>query len=204
MLYPQTKRLSQVALLAILSLLAACGDNSEQEEACDQADAGNFVILNGLACIFGSTDGGTTITTGATTTSAPQGGVDVGFLFDEYEPNSSLQNSNPITLGDAGVKISGAMNFESDMADSFLFTPSQSGAYDLYLCGNSCSEILVSDALSLMVLDQSQTTIDGTALGSSTEQVMTLDLHAGLPYYVEVSTLAGIGDYELVLLKSVN
>ena len=107
-------------------------------------------------------------------------------------------------LGDAGVRIRGAMNFESDRADSFLFTPSQSGAYDLYLCGNSCSDILESDALSLMVLDQSHTTIGATAFGSSTEQVMTVDLHAGLPYYIEVSTLAGIADYELVLLKIVN
>jgi hypothetical protein len=64
-------------------------------------------------------------------------------------------------------------------------------------------ETLHSDEVYLMVYDQSQSTLAGTAVGAFEAQSLGVDLVAGLAYYVEVNGYnAGPTkkDYKLVII----
>jgi len=191
--------LSCITLLGLLSGLTACG-KSEQEEACDQADAGNFVILNGIKCIFGSTDNGVTKGSDSGTTSLTTN----DYQTSEYEPNDSLGNANLLGIDVGGTPIFGQLEKSVDLSDNFIFSPPQSGDYDIFLCADTCDSTLHSDVLTLMLLDQSQTTIAATPIGMQGEQSMSRHLHAGLAYYIEVSTLAATAAYRLMIVRKTN
>lgn len=142
----------------------------------------------------------------------PSGGnptADINAI-SEYEPNSSLNNANPVSFPAAtasslaGINIVGSVHQDDDTADFFIFTPERSGLYGVYLCGATCIEFLDTDAVYLSVYDQSQTTIAGTPIGTSSEQEVAVDLTAGLAYYVEVHAMAtGMSafDYRLVVIE---
>ena len=130
--------------------------------------------------------------------------------FAEYEPNNTLDNANPVQFGAvasevlASIEIVGSVQDDSDPSDFFVFTPNRSGYYSVYLCADSCDERLIDDAVYLMVYDQSQTTIDGTPVGTVEEQRIEVELTAGLAYYVEVhgyNTAAMSYDYKLVIVE---
>ena len=130
--------------------------------------------------------------------------------FTEYEPNSSLDNANPVHFlpvsGDtlAGLDITGNVQEATDASDFFVFTPNRSGDYLVYLCADTCGEQVVDDAVHLMVYDQSQTTIAGTPIGVVEEQMFSVHLTAGLAYYVEVHIYDFAGmtyDYRLVVIE---
>lgn len=86
-----------------------------------------------------------------------------------------------------GLAIAGTITGDSDVTDQFVFTPPQSGRYGVYLCDGSCDQVLESAVLNIMVFDQSQTTITATPLGTQSEQGVTVNMDAGLAYYVAVS-----------------
>jgi hypothetical protein len=127
----------------------------------------------------------------------------------EYEPNNTPDNANPVSFRSAapdehiGIDITGAVNQDDDVADFFIFTPPRTGHFLVYLCADTCSDSLQSDALYLMVYDQSQSTVASTPVGAVETQHLGVDLVAGLAYYVEVNGYnagaAGTG-YKLVII----
>ena len=93
-----TKLVSRAVICGLLTVLAACGSNKEPE-AYEQARRGFFPLLNALACLTGAENNisgkpGLSGTTGY----SPNPGQDIAQQFDEYEPNSSLNNANPVSL----------------------------------------------------------------------------------------------------------
>jgi len=189
------------ALLGLLSVLAACGGDSKQEEACDQMADGKFFIINGILCVFGSADAGTAKPSGSGTTSFAADSPSFGNEIGEYEPNTSLDNANPLLISDSAITVNGKLTLAHDATDSFVFTPVESGDYQIYLCADSCNQVRESETLNLMVLDQSQTTIAATSLGVDGEKTLTIRLHAGIAYYTEVSTFGTLDSYRLAIAK---
>ena len=127
----------------------------------------------------------------------------------EYEPNNTLDNANPVSFKSAapdehiGIDITGAVNSADDRADFFIFTPPRTGQFLIYLCSDSCGESLQSDEVYLMVYDQSQSTVASTPMGTVEVQHLSVDLVAGLAYYVEVNgynTGSTAEDYKLVII----
>jgi len=127
----------------------------------------------------------------------------------EYEPNNTLDNANPVNFRSAaadehiGIDITGAVTQADDVADFFIFTPPRTGQFLMYLCADTCTESLQSDEIYLMVYDQSQTTLTSTPVGAVETQRLSVDLVAGLAYYVEVNgynTGTTTTDYKLVII----
>jgi hypothetical protein len=192
---------SRLTLLGLLSILAACGGDSKQEEACDQMAKGHFLMINGIMCVFGSADAGTAKPSGSGTTSFAADSPAFGNEISEYEPNTSLDNANPLLISDAAIAVHGDLALSNDATDNFVFTPTESGDYNVYLCAESCDQARESGTLNLMVLDQSQTTIAATPLGPNGEKTLTIRLDAGVAYYTEVSTFGAADSYRLAIAK---
>jgi hypothetical protein len=202
MVYKQTACLSaRLTLIGLLPVLAACGGDSKQEEACDQMADGKFFIINGIMCVFGTSDAGTAKPSGSGTTSLAADSPAFGNEISEYEPNTLLDNANPLLINDAAIAVVGNLTSSHDAADNFVFTPNISGAYQVYLCADSCDQVRASGTLNLMVLDQSQTTIAATSLGPKGEKTLTIHLNAGIAYYTEVSTFGSADSYRLAIAK---
>ena len=190
---------TRLALLCLLSCLAGCGGDSEREKACDAFGEGYFPILNGIKCAFGSTDGNSAKPSDSGTTGYDDSSFASGQQTGEYEPNSTLNNANPIFMIEQATLITGSLNASHDATDNFVFTPSQTGEHQIRLCADSCDQPITNDALNLMVLDQSQTTIAATSLMVASEKTLSVHLSAGLAYYAEVSTYDGGGHYRLMI-----
>ena len=202
MVYKQTAWLSaRLTLIGLLSVLVACGGDSKQEEACDQMAEGRFFIINGIMCVFGSADAGTAKPSGSGTTSFAADSPAFGNEIGEYEPNTSLDNANPLLISDSAIAVNGELTLSHDATDNFVFTPTESGDYQVYLCADSCNQVRESETLNLMVLDQSQTTIAATTLGADGEKTLTIRLDAGIAYYTEVSTFGALDSYRLAIAK---
>ena len=110
-----TKLVSRAVICGLLTVLAACGSNKEPE-AYEQARRGFFPLLNALACLTGAENNisgkpGLSGTTGY----SPNPGQDIAQQFDEYEPNSSLNNANPVSLTSDGLAIAGTITNDSDV-----------------------------------------------------------------------------------------
>ena len=192
---------ARLTLFGLLSVLAACGGDSKQEEACDQMAKGHFFMINGIMCVFGTADAGTAKPSGSGTTSLAPDSPTFGNEIGEYEPNTSLDNANPVFFNDAAIAVNGELAVSHDATDNFVFTPNISGDYQVYLCADSCDQTLESGTLNLMVLDQSQTTIAATSLGPVGEKTLTIRLNAGVAYYTEVSTFGALDSYRLAIAK---
>jgi len=192
---------ARLTLLGLLSVLAACGGDSKQEEACDQMAEGHFFIINGIMCVFGSADAGTAKPSASGTTSFAADSPAFGNEVGEYEPNTSLDNANPLLMNGAAIAVVGDLASSHDATDNFVFTPTESGDYQVYLCADSCNQVRESETLSLMVLDQSQTTIAATSLGADGEKTLTIRLDAGIAYYTQVSTFGALDSYRLAIVK---
>ena len=129
--------------------------------------------------------------------------------YTEYEPNSTLENANPVAFpivsGDTvpGIKITGSVQDVSDASDYFILTPNQSGLYAIYLCADTCTEHPTDSMVTISVIDQFGMVIAENPLFEESTKVLTADLLAGLPYYVQVLAF-GTGEqaypYELVII----
>ncbi len=204
--------LHRLGALLAMTTLAACG-GGEEETQCPALVA---VVTMGFGCL-----GTATITSPppppppvnpppATPPPAPPSSDTVKMQHHvEYEPNNTLDNANPIGFRSAapdehiGIDITGTVNQADDAADFFIFTPPRTGHFLVYLCADTCTESLQSDAVYLMVYDQSQTTLTGTPVGAVETQQLGVDLVAGLAYYVEVhgyNTGSVTADYKLVII----
>ena len=138
--------------------------------------------------------------TTAAAASAPEGSAQQS----EYEPNGILSNANPVAFAGAGTSVSGRVDAGSDSTDAFVFAPAIGGEYEIYLCAATCDDRLESDALTLSVLDHSQSTITGTPLDTVSEQSVAVTLDAGFAYYVEVSAYQTADNYRLVIVPAVD
>ena len=199
-----------------MSTLAACGGGSEEEEP--DCPALVVAMTAGLGCL-----GTVTVSppppppppvnpqpASPPPPPAPPSSNVVRMTFHaEYEPNNTLDNSNPVSFKSAtpeehiGIDITGSVDQADDEADFFIFTPPRGGNYLVYLCTDTCEESLQSDEVYLMMYDQSQSTIASTPVGAVETQHFSVDLVAGLAYYVEVNgynTGSTEEDYRLVII----
>ncbi len=211
------KALQRLGALLTMTTLAACGGGSSDNDM--ECSALVAVLTAGLGCL-----GTVTVTSPPPPPPPvspppaspppppppPPGSNVVRMSFHvEYEPNSTLDNANPVSFRNAtldehiGIDITGSVNQADDPADFFIFTPTRSGHFLVYLCTDTCSEFLQSDEVYLMVYDQSQSTVASTPVGTVETQHLGIDLVAGLAYYVEVNgynTGSTPEDYKLVII----
>lgn len=211
-----SRALQRLGAFLTMAALAACGGGSEDEMQCSQVVA---VLTMGLGCL------------GTVTVSSPppppppvnpppaspppppppppSSNIVRMKFHTEYEPNSTLDNANPVSFRAAtpdehiGMDITGAVTQADDRADFFIFTPPRSGHFLVYLCADTCTDSLQTDRVYLMVYDQSQSTVASTPVGTVETQHLGIDLVAGLAYYVEVNgynTGSTTEDYRLVII----
>ena len=134
----------------------------------------------------------------------------------EAEPNNSLQLANPLTFPmpittermatDVAGFVSGVDN---DNDDFFVFTPLETGTYQVYLCNDPlvCIRGTVTEKWFLSLSDQNLDVFAGTSAGLLEEQVVTAQLEAGLPYYIGVhvwDAATTSWDYNLTILSGGN
>lgn len=134
---------------------------------------------------------------GCTTNSAEIAGdsrVATLYRQGEAEPNGSLQAAEPmlfpaqISAERVAADIDGSIHSANgDSADYYVFTPPKSGDYHVYLCNDplACQRGTVTDEQTLVVYDQDFTVLAVTCC-LLMQQSMSLQLSAGLPYYVSV------------------
>ena len=154
----------------------------------------------------GSTTSGGSTSGGSTSSVSRSANI---LQYAEYEPNNALENANPVAFpsvsGDTvpGIKITGSVQDVSDASDYFILTPNQSGVYAIYLCADTCMEHPTDSMVAISVIDQFGTVIVENPLFEESTKILTADLVAGLPYYVQVIGF-DTGDqeypYELVII----
>ena len=194
-------------LLSMLLMMTACGDGGGKEKKGGGNSCANpllfifCVILSGTSAPEPGSDYGTSSMVSA----AADGETANLDQASEYEPNNLLDNANVVTFPAAsanestGLRLSGAVQGSSDIADYFVFTPTHSGAHLIYLCADTCDESLEDDSAYIMIYDQNQTTIASTPVGTIARQEFAVDLTAGFAYYVEVNGYAAADRYEYQL-----
>ncbi len=219
--------LQRATLLLVLATLAACGGGSDDSLPCSRVLA---VLTVGL-CLFAEVTHSSTPkppaqpapppTSGSGSTAPPPASPQspppvpssdklVIRRVVEFEPNSTLNNANPVAFRSAtsaehiGIDITGSVSQTDDGSDFFILTPPRTGHFLVYLCDGTCGNFLHSEQVYLMVYDQTQSTIASTPLGSDVKQQIGVDLAAGLAYYVEVNgynTGSSPVDYKLVIIN---
>lgn len=125
--------------------------------------------------------------------------------FDAFEPNNAFDNANIVSFPYAsdGVFIGGSFADSADGSDTFIFTPNRSGLHSIYVCADTCASAAEDERLSIMLLDQTQTTVDSTVAGGGSLEVAA-NLTAGMAYYVQVQNYdraEGGRDYSLVIVE---
>ena len=126
--------------------------------------------------------------------------------LDAFEPNNSFDNANIVTFPFAadGVSIGGSFSGQGNDSDTFIFTPNKSGLHSIYICAETCASAVEDDQLSIMLLDQAQTTVDSSVSGGSANLEVAANLTAGMAYYVQVRNTAAASqarDYSLVIVE---
>jgi len=130
--------------------------------------------------------------------------------YEEYEPNNEPENANmvafPIVSGDtlAGIEITGVVQDTSDDSDYFILSPNQGGSYAVYLCGDTCTEHPTDSVAAIRVFDQFGDLIAGNPLYEESTKILTAELDAGIPYYVQIlgfDTQSREYPYRLVIIE---
>lgn len=205
------KTAALATLIVIIAMLAACGGGDKKKDRkCTRPGT-----IAGLPACWkwedptSNTPSKQDLTSNSNSESVGADSASSPFVIsDEYEPNSLLDNANVLTLTAvstdslSGIEINGSVHASDDAADYFLLTPNRSSSYYIFLCGENCTEIRQSGAVYLMVYDQNQTTIASTPLGDNVTQKLTVNLAAGLAYYIEVNGYNTVDveyDYRLVI-----
>jgi hypothetical protein len=203
-----TRIVGHALLIVIAMAMVACdgGGKTKKEDSC------MWWFLSGTEICFDNLLGSSRSNQLAEFEKG-EGGLSSGSsIVEEYEPNNSLDNGNIMTLAPAIAKrrlaeaeLHGSVHSFDDVADYFIFTPNRTNSYDIFLCRETCAENWHSDALYLMVYDQSQTTIASVSLGGTVTQKLTVNLAAGLAYYIEVNGYNTEGveyNYRLIITES--
>ena len=187
-----TKGIYRTALLLAASMLIACGGgDDEAASSCKNPLLLIPCILDGQiptsvdATTAAGTDSSTTAVSGVVST---EGGDAEVIRFEAFEPNNTFDNANIVSLPFAtnGVAIGGSLSGATNNADTFIFTPNRTGLYSIYVCAETCASAAEAETLSIMLLDQAQTTLDSTVTSDSTNLEVAANLTAGMAYYVQV------------------
>jgi hypothetical protein len=187
-----TKAIYRSALLLVASMLAACGGGDDDAaSSCKNPLLLIPCILDGQiptsvdATTAAGTDSSTTAVSGVVST---EGGDAEVIRFEAFEPNNTFDNANIVSLPFAtnGVAIGGSLSGATNNADTFIFTPNRTGLYSIYVCAETCASAAEAETLSIMLLDQAQTTLDSTVTSDSTNLEVAANLTAGMAYYVQV------------------
>jgi hypothetical protein len=127
-----------------------------------------------------------------------------------------MQLANPLTFPmpvgtertatDVAGFVSGDGN---DLDDFFVFTPPEAGIYEVYLCNDPlvCIRGTVTNEWFLSLSDQNLDVFASTIGGDLEEQVLNVQLEAGLPYYVGIhvgDAATTSWDYNLTILSGGN
>lgn len=129
---------------------------------------------------------------------------------DELEPNNDFALATPMQFPPrgrhdaAGIRAIGSLRDTDDTDDFILFTPPRGSTYRIYLCGESCADVLEDDTLFIAIYDQQGVMLAGTEIGVYAFQSIYIELDAGLPYYVGLHLLQSGGlarDYDLLILE---
>ena len=107
---------------------------------------------------------------------------------------------------DVAGSVSGVDN---DNDDFFIFTPPETGIYQVYLCNDPlvCIRGTITENWFLSISDQNLRKIKGTLVGDVVEQFINTTLDAGVPYYVGVhvrDAATTSWDYNLTILSGSN
>ena len=156
---------------------------------------------------------------GCTTDSADIAGdsrVATVYRQGEAEPNDSMQLANPLTFPmpvgteRTATDVAGFVSGEgNDLDDLFVFTPPETGIFEVYLCNDPlvCIRGTVTDDWFLSVSNQNFEVVSSTDAGSNREQVVSIGLEAGLPYYIGVHVWdanSASWNYNLTILSESN
>lgn len=200
-----------VTSICILTMVTACGGGDDKCEAHGLFSL--FVCLTGVKS-KGDPEQIAVQTAASNDPATTMGakGIDNAtstiMQVAEYEPNNSLDNANVVSLPSSpagtstGVAVNGSTKSGDDPSDYFIFAPNRSGSYNISLCADLCTEILEDDSSYIMIYDQYQTTIAATPIGTVARQEVSVELTAGVAYYVEVHgyNTGGISlDYKMVI-----
>jgi len=187
-----TKIIRHAALLAVAASMAACGGGDDSSASTCM----NPLLL--IPCILGGlaetqtevipssgTDSSMTAIAGPIGTNGTEAEV---ARFDAFEPNNSFNNANIVTFPftNDGVSIGSNLSGAGDDTDTFIFTPNRTGLHSIYVCAETCASAAEDDTLSIMLLDQSQTTVDSTVASGTSNLEVAAELIAGMAYYVQV------------------
>jgi hypothetical protein len=113
----------------------------------------------------------------------------------ESEPNDSRESANPLTfplpVADErfGTSASGSVSgVGGDLDDYYVFTVPETRTYTVYLCNDPliCTRGTIAVDWSLSLSDQDFRILDSTTPNTRHQMDVTLELEAGLPYYVGV------------------
>lgn len=131
----------------------------------------------------------------------------------EIEPNDQLQLGSalifplPVAMERMATNGAGAVNgANNDVDDFFVFTPPETGTYEVFLCNDPliCVRGTKTEKWFLTLRNQGLEVIAETIGGVLQDQKVSLELQAGLPYYVGVhvwDTTATSWDYNLTILS---
>ena len=134
----------------------------------------------------------------------------------ESEPNDSLESANPLNfplpIADEkfGTSASGSVNgVGGDLDDYYVFTVPETRTYTVYLCNDPliCTRGTIAVDWYFYLSDQDFRILDGTTPNTRHEMDVTLELEAGLPYYVGVhvdQASTPNWDYSLTILSDNN
>ena len=197
-----------------LLMLSACGGGDgeaappppKEPATCDNSVI-VFIICTVTQQSGDAADSGALASKSADSASSSAIGVDGDSaevaIVAAFPGNDSLDNAGVAYLPlhsnstASGVQIDGTL--VNATAGYFVFTPVRTGLHSIYVCGKTCAEAALSDQFSLMLLDQSQTTIETTAANGARNQEIASNLVAGMAYYVEISGVAG-ENYHLMIV----
>jgi len=206
-----------VGLILCISMLSGCS-GGDKKTSCKNPETFGQAIGCGIAPkLFVNPAAPEALTAGNGEPTADQFVATVGgrigsantTQYGEFEPNNSLDNANVVALPivsnniRAGVEISGSLQSADNNVDYYIFTPNRSSSYNVFLCADTCADVLQDAAVRIMIYDQNQTTIDGTPIGSTATQILSANLTFGLAYYVQVhgyNTEQENYDYRLIII----
>lgn len=197
-----------IALMLTASTLAACGggDDSSASTCNNPLLIIPCVIIDAAIADAGPATGSDSGVTAFAGPVGTDGTVATLADFNAFEPNNSFDNANIVTFPSAsdGALIGGSLSGSSDDTDTFIFTPNHTGLHSIYICADSCASAAEDQQLSIMLLDQSQTTLESTVAGSNSNLEVAANLTAGMAYYIQVqdTALAANGrEFNLVVVE---
>lgn len=138
------------------------------------------------------------------------------YRLDEAEPNNSHESANPLLFPtriaseplatDVAGFVSGMQGAIVDSDDFYIFTPPETGVYEIFLCNDplACTRGTISNRWILELRDQNFDPFASTNRNEVQELKLRVFLDAGLPYYLWVRVFdasSATWDYNLTIIS---